>query len=80
MQIKINGEVEQLEKNEITISELLILKKVESPDMVSVQLNGDIIDRSQYEEQTITGDDELDFLAIMRVDGNWDFEGFYGQF
>ena len=65
MQIKINGEVEQLENNKITISELLILKKVESPDMVSVQLNGDIIDRSQYEEQTINGDDELDFLYFM---------------
>ena len=65
MQIKINGEVEQLEKNELTIAELLALKQVESPDMVSVQLNGDIIDRGQYQDQIINEGDELDFLYFM---------------
>ena len=65
MQIKINGEVEQLEKSELTVSELLTLKKVESPDMVSVQLNGEIIDRSQYQGQLVHQDDELDFLYFM---------------
>ena len=65
MQIKINGEMEKLEKSGLTISELLIIKKVESPNMVSVQLNGNIIDRSQYDKQTVQEDDELDFLYFM---------------
>ena len=65
MQVKINGESEQLEKSGLTIAELLIVKKVESPDMVSVQLNGEIIDRGQYQEQVISEGDELDFLYFM---------------
>lgn len=65
MQIKINGEFEQLKKSELTISELLVLKNVESPEMVSVQLNGEIIDRSHYQEQRVHENDELDFLYFM---------------
>nr|MBF0222781.1 sulfur carrier protein ThiS [Desulfobulbaceae bacterium] len=65
MQIRINGEDEQLEKSGVSISELLIIKKVESPDMVSVQLNGEIIDRSQYQDQVVSDGDELDFLYFM---------------
>jgi sulfur carrier protein len=33
--------------------------------MVSVQLNGEIIDRNQYQAQTISEGDELDFLYFM---------------
>jgi len=65
MQIRINGEDEQVAKSGVSIAELLILKKVESPDMVSVQLNGEIIDRSQYHELRVHEGDELDFLYFM---------------
>ncbi len=65
MQIIINGDIQQVAENALTISQLLEENKVESPDMVSVQLNGDIIDRTQYDVQTIAENDEIDFLYFM---------------
>jgi sulfur carrier protein len=65
MQIKINGEIENFEAEKLTIIDLLQLKNVESPEMVSVQMNGAIIDRQDYETTNIAADDELDFLYFM---------------
>lgn len=65
MKIRINGELEEYKKATLTIADLLTIKKVESPDMVSVQLNGDIIDREHYKNQAVTNGDELDFLYFM---------------
>ena len=39
MQIKINGEIEKIAETNLTITRLLEIKKVESPDLVSVLLN-----------------------------------------
>ena len=64
MKITINGEIEQINHN-LNIAHLLKEKKVESPDMVSVQLNGDIIDRAQYEATEIFEDDSIEFLYFM---------------
>jgi sulfur carrier protein len=65
MQISINGERRQIEGNGLTISVLLEKEKVESPEMVSVQLNGDVIDRTLYQKQDIGDGDEVDFLYFM---------------
>ena len=65
MQIIINGDIQQVAENNLTISRLLEVKKVESPDMVSVQLNGDIINRTLYDDQKIVENDEIDFLYFM---------------
>lgn len=65
MQIEINGELEQLEKSDLSIAELLEIKNVESPDMVSVQLNGEFIDRTAYSATKITEKDSLEFLYFM---------------
>ena len=65
MQISINGERRQIEGDGLTISVLLEKEKVESPEMVSVQLNGDVIDRTLYQKQDIGDGDEVDFLYFM---------------
>lgn len=65
MQITINGEAEQFSLTSLNITKLLELKNVESPDMVSVQLNGEIVDREQYESTSVNDNDELDFLYFM---------------
>jgi sulfur carrier protein len=65
MQIIINGDIQQVAENNLTISRLLEVKKVESPDMVSVQLNGDIINRELYDSQKIEANDAIDFLYFM---------------
>ena len=65
MQIKINGEIENITETNITITRLLELKKVESPDLVSVLLNDEIVDRAHYETIKISDNDTVEFLYFM---------------
>ena len=65
MQISMNGEKRQVEGENLTIAGLLTVEKVESPEMVSVQVNGEVIDRILYQETGINDGDEVDFLYFM---------------
>ena len=65
MQVMINGESETINEKDVSISRLLAIKQVESPDMVSVQLNGKIVARQQYDQQLLAENDELEFLYFM---------------
>lgn len=64
MQITVNGKKQEIQ-NSLTVSELLILNTVESPDMVSVQLNGEFVDRARFASTVINNNDEIDFLYFM---------------
>ncbi|GAB6099978.1 sulfur carrier protein ThiS [Halanaerocella petrolearia] len=64
MEIKINGEQVELER-ELTVTELLEKEDVDMPDMVSVQLNGEILDRDDFEDIVVTDEDEVEFLYFM---------------
>ncbi len=65
MHITINGEPEQLDLQDLSITRLLEVKNVESPEMVSVQLNGEFIDRKNYSTTLLSGNDTLEFLYFM---------------
>ena len=65
MEIKINGELEQFDKSELSILNLLEVKQVESPDMVSVQLNGEFVDKKKYSTTAVSENDSLEFLYFM---------------
>ena len=65
MQIQVNGKKHDLTNESIHLEALLELLKVESPDMVSVQLNGEIIERDSYISQQINNGDEVEFLYFM---------------
>lgn len=65
MQVKINGAIEEITKPDVSISTLLKIKDVESPEMVSVQLNGNIVEREAYDSTSVADKDEVDFLYFM---------------
>ena len=65
MNLQINGEKEQVGGDSITITELLKLKEVKMPEMVSVELNGDILDRDAFDTTNLKEDDEVEFLYFM---------------
>ena len=65
MEITINGEKETIEKETLTISELLALKDVKMPEMVSVEYNGDILDRDNFSSQVVRNGDKVEFLYFM---------------
>lgn len=65
MTFTMNGRPDSAEAVRLSVVELLGLKEVEMPHMVSVQLNGDILDRSAFESTFVTNGDEVEFLYFM---------------
>ena len=64
MQITVNGKPAAASDN-ITINELLKELKVETPEYVSVELNGDILDREAFAVTTVSDGDVVEFLYYM---------------
>lgn len=65
MKLIINGENEVVDGGSLKVSDLLKVKNVDMPDMVSVQLNGEFVDRENFESQEVKDGDEVDFLYFM---------------
>jgi O-acetylhomoserine (thiol)-lyase len=74
MKVKINGKDEAVEKENLSIAELLIINKVDMPDMVSVELNGTMLDRSQYKTAYLKEGDAVEFLYFMGGGQEQDFQ------
>lgn len=64
MNIKLNGEVKKTKDN-VTVTEILKIEKVEMPDMVSVQLNGEFVDRDKFPNTVLKENDEMEVLYFM---------------
>jgi len=63
VQITLNGKNEQIEEG-TTVSEVLKTKNVR-PEIVAVEINGEIIDRDEYETMQLRRGDEMDYLHYM---------------
>ena len=64
VKIKVNGTPQEIETG-LSVSELLARNKVEQPDMVSVQLNGEFVQRDRFAGAVFQEGDEVDFLYFM---------------
>ena len=64
MKITMNN-VETQIADGLTITELLICQEVKMPDMVSVQLNGTILDREAFPTTEVHEGDTIDLLYFM---------------
>lgn len=64
MNLKVNGEVKEI-KNDVTVTEILNIENVEMPDMVSVQLNGEFVERDEFPQIVLKENDEIEFLYFM---------------
>jgi sulfur carrier protein len=64
MNIIINGN-ETIVTDEITINSLLIERKVKMPEMVSVELNGEIVDRDLFSEIFLKSGDQVELIYFM---------------
>ncbi len=65
MNIQINGKSESFVAETLTVSELLVAKKVDMPEMVSVEVNGDILDRDLFSTTVVKDGDTVEFLYFM---------------
>lgn len=65
MNIKVNGKDRFIDERPLSIAELLKKEKVENPEMVSVQLNGEFVDKGRFGAVRLKDADEVEFLYFM---------------
>jgi len=64
MKLQVNGEKTD-HPDGLTVSELLTAEEVKMPEMVSVELNGQILKRSDFDSTVLSSDDVVEFLYFM---------------
>lgn len=64
MTLIINEKEKEFEKS-LTVSEMLVHESVKMPDMVTVQLNGEFINRAEFEKIELKENDKIDFMYFM---------------
>ena len=64
MKLIVNGKECNLTEG-LTVSRLLVEQKVKMPDMVSVELNEQILKRSEFETTVLNEGDKVEFLYFM---------------
>ena len=63
--IIVNGKLQAIETENISVIDLIKLNNVQQPDMVSVQLNEEFVLRDNFESTLVKEGDEVDFLYFM---------------
>jgi len=64
MKLIVNGKEIDCSES-LTVNELLVEQKVKMPEMVSVELNGQILRRSEFESTALKEGDKVEFLYFM---------------
>ena len=64
MNLVVNGKETNI-NDDLAVSELLIQENVKMPNMVSVELNGQILKRTEFETTILKNDDKVEFLYFM---------------
>ncbi|MFB0556011.1 MAG: sulfur carrier protein ThiS [Phycisphaerae bacterium] len=64
MKLIVNGKESDF-ADSLTVSKLLVEQKVKMPDMVSVELNGQILRRTKFGETILKDGDKVEFLYFM---------------
>lgn len=65
MTLNVNGEAKTFDLKQIAVLELLSLCEVESPELVSVQINGKFLSKDRYAATQLNDRDEVDFLYFL---------------
>lgn len=65
MQLTVNGEQKEYAEESLTMTQLLVKQRVESPEMVAVQVNGEFVAQQQYDELPLRQGDTVEFLYFM---------------
>lgn len=63
--IQVNGKEQEFDTPTVSIIELIKLNNVQQPEMVSVQLNSEFVDRNDFDSTLVKDSDQVDFLYFM---------------
>jgi sulfur carrier protein len=62
--IQVNGKEQEID-SPVSVIDLIKKNDVEQPEMVSVQINGEFVDRAHFSIVNVNDGDEVDFLYFM---------------
>jgi sulfur carrier protein len=65
MRITVNGEANDFDGADVNLARLLEIKRIESPEMVAVQLNGEFVNMESYPSTYLKAGDDVEFLYFM---------------
>ena len=65
MAITVNGTKQEIEGKSIALSALLKIHKVENPELVTIQHNGNFVEKADIASRVINENDNVDFLYFM---------------
>ena len=66
MNLTVNGKPATITgKETLTVAGLLLELTVQQPDYVTVELNGEILEREDYDTTTVKNGDAVEFLYFM---------------
>lgn len=65
MKLIVNGEAREVAGETLTIDAALIALKVTDPLYVTVELNGDILERASFATTHVKDNDTLEFMHFM---------------
>ena len=65
MNLTVNGKPASLTEEQISVLELLDVLKVNQKEYVTVELNGDILDRADFGTTQVKDGDGVEFLYFM---------------
>ena len=64
MQLIVNGK-EEMVPDVLTVTDLLKIRGIETPEMVSVELNSEILSRVDFEKTYLKEKDQVEVLFFM---------------
>jgi sulfur carrier protein len=64
MNLVVNGKETNINDG-LTVSQLLVEVNIKMPQMVSVELNGRILRKSEYDQTALKENDKVEFLYFM---------------
>lgn len=60
----VNGEAQEVQLP-VTVADVIVTNNVAQPEMVSVQVNEEFVDREEFATFQLNDGDEIDFLYFM---------------
>lgn len=64
MKLTVAGEVKEVEDG-ITITQLIELEKVQTPEYVTVSVNDEFVESGEFASRTLSDGDTVEFLYFM---------------
>ena len=65
MEVVVNGEKQTYPEDKVSVFNLLQQNEVDKPELVTVQVNEEFVDKEAYESVFVTHQDQVEFLYFM---------------